>query len=79
LKVKIYPIPAAEYFTLEKLPSTPIDRVNLLTNLGQNIRQIELVNGKEQIPVFDLPTGIYHLMFYKDNHFVGSEKFSIQK
>lgn len=79
MQLNIYPNPAAEYVTLEKSPSTLIDRVYLFTNLGQNIRQIELVNGKEQIPVFDLPAGIYHLKFYIDNHFVGSEKFSIQK
>jgi hypothetical protein len=79
LELNIYPNPAADYVTLEKSPTSPVNRVSLFTNQGQNIRQIELVNGKEQIPVFDLPAGIYHLKFYIDNHFVGSEKFSIQK
>ena len=79
LKIKVYPNPATDYITFEKSTESPINRISLISNRGQHIRDIELDSGIEQIPVFDLPIGIYNLLLYVDDQWVGSEKISIQK
>ena len=77
--IKIYPNPTTEFITIEKLKSDGIDKAELFTILGQKIRKLELTKSTEKILVYDLPAGNYYFMFYKNNQFAGSEKFSIQK
>jgi hypothetical protein len=79
LKLKFYPNPATDYITFEKSTESPVNRISLISNLGQQIRDIELNSSIEQIPVFDLPTGVYNLLLYIDDQWVRSEKISIQK
>jgi hypothetical protein len=79
LNLKIYPNPATDYITFEKSTESPVNRISLISNLGQQIRDIELNSSIEQIPVFDLPTGVYNLLLYVDDQWVRSEKISIQK
>jgi hypothetical protein len=79
LKIKVYPNPATDYFTFEKSSESLVNRISLFSNLGQHIRDIVLESGNQQIPVFDLPAGIYSLQLFVNEHWVGLEKISIQK
>jgi N-acetylneuraminic acid mutarotase len=77
--ISFYPNPATEYITIEKLTGSSVNRVFITNNLGQHIRQIELTKELEQISVFNLPAGIYQVLFYQDDKYIGSKKMSIQR
>jgi hypothetical protein len=77
--ISFYPNPATEYITIEKLTGSSVNRVFITNNLCQHIRHIELTKELEQLSVSDLPTGIYQVLFYQDDKYIGSKKMSIQR
>ncbi len=77
--ISFYPNPATEDITFQKLTGSSVNRVFITNNLGQHIRQIALSKELEQVSVFDFPAGIYQVLFYQDDKYVGSKKMSIQR
>ena len=73
--VNLYPNPAAEYVVLDLSTGEEMDGLFVITDmLGRQCLQQEAEGTKCQIPVADLPTGMYFLT-YKDGRRTVTKKF----
>jgi hypothetical protein len=75
-KMKLYPNPAAEYFTLE-IPFGVKGILQIFNNLGQLVHQENISQVKTNISISNLNSGAYHCVF-KTPYNTISERIIIQ-
>jgi hypothetical protein len=74
--MKLYPNPAAEYFTLE-IPFGVKGILQIFNNLGQLVHQENISQVKTNISISNLNSGAYHCVF-KTPYNTISERIIIQ-
>jgi hypothetical protein len=64
--VRCYPNPANDYLFIDNLGNYTIHSYSLYNSIGAMVKEVDTFNPK-QIPITDLPTGTYMLVF-NENH-----------
>ena len=75
-RLRIYPNPAKDYFTINLSAFNGIvDQITLLNVLGKNVTGLIQVDHKQQVnvPVENLPEGIYFIRFQTDKGMISKE------
>jgi N-acetylneuraminic acid mutarotase len=79
IDINYFPNPSTDFVTFQKESYSGINRIQLINDLGALVLQKDLTNDVEQISVDALPAGVYQILFYNQNIFIGSQKMSVQK
>ncbi len=74
-QIKVYPNPVENLITVSLKGDQSVDRVVISNILGQNMKSVENIKGKEFVlDASELKTGIYFVKFYSNNSLLGTNK-----
>jgi len=70
----VSPNPTTDFLTVD-LQSSEQDRILIVNQKGQILREIKELTKSQKIDVRDLPSALYHILLVEKGQVVGSSQF----